>query len=132
MGNEPIVVVSLGASTAVGRDAWASAAAVGAGISGFVEHPYMIDTAGEPMRAAIAPWLDINLRGVGRFEALIYPAIDQALAPVDEMNSPLRIALSLGLPAPRPGLEDQLQQELQKRIRSRYRHVFAAAASFPK
>ena len=44
---------------------WSSAAAVRAGISGFAEHPFMIDTAGEPMRAAIAPWLDIECRACG-------------------------------------------------------------------
>ena len=57
------VIVAMGATTPLGRDAWASAAAVRAGISGFSQHPYMIDTAGEPMRAAIAPWLDIELGG---------------------------------------------------------------------
>ena len=60
---ERVVIVALGACTPVGRDAWSSAAAVRAGISGFVQHPYMIDTAGEPMRAAIAPWIDIGLSG---------------------------------------------------------------------
>ena len=75
-------MVSLGASTAVGRDAWASAAAVRAGVSGFAEHPFMIDTAGEPMRVAVAPWLDIACEGQERFEALLFPAIEQALAPI--------------------------------------------------
>ena len=42
----------------------------------------MIDTAGEPMRAAIAPWLDIECRGLERFEALLFPAIEQALEPL--------------------------------------------------
>ena len=51
--NEPSYIVSLGASTPVGRDAWSSAAAVRAGVSAFAEHPYMDDTAGEPMIVAI-------------------------------------------------------------------------------
>ena len=80
--SESVVVVALGASTPVGRDAWSSAAAVRAGISGFGQHPYMIDTAGEPMRVAMAPWLDIGLSGVERLGALLFPAIDQALEPV--------------------------------------------------
>jgi hypothetical protein len=54
-------VVALGASTPVGRDAWSSAAAVRAGISAFAQHPYMIDTAGEPMQVARVPWLDIGM-----------------------------------------------------------------------
>ena len=28
--------------------------------AGFSEHPFMIDTAGEPMRVAMAPWLDVG------------------------------------------------------------------------
>src|SRR5215467_8433169 len=89
-----VYVVSLGASTPVGRDAWSSAAAVRAGVNGFAEHPYMIDTAGEPMRAAIAPWLDIDCQGQGRFEALLFPAIAQALEPVDALGDPdIRVAL---------------------------------------
>src|SRR5204863_8241044 len=57
---EPVYLVGLGATTPVGRDALSTAAAVRAGISGFAEHPYLFDTAGEPIRAAIAPWLDID------------------------------------------------------------------------
>lgn len=132
MSNEPIHVVGLGASTAVGRDALSSAAAVRAGISGFTQHPYMIDTAGEPMRAAIAPWLDIGVAGVERFEALLFPAIDQALAHVTELRAPaLRIALSMGLPSPRPGLPEDLQPALMKSLREKYRHVFSTVATFP-
>jgi 3-oxoacyl-[acyl-carrier-protein] synthase-1 len=128
----PIHMIGLGASTSVGRDAWASAAAVRAGISGFMQHPYMIDTAGQPMRAAIAPWLDIGLSGVDRFEALLFPAIDQALAPVaEERTSPLRIALSLGLPSPRPGLANDLSSSLVKTLGKKYRQVFSAVATFP-
>lgn len=131
MNGEPIYVIALGASTAVGRDAWSSAAAVRAGISGFTQHPYMIDTAGEPMRAAIAPWLDIGLSGVERFEALLFPAIDQAVAPVAEVQTgPLRIALSLGLPSPRPGLPGDLQPALVKTLGEKYRQIFSVVAAF--
>ena len=77
---ERIVIAGMGAATAVGRGAWESATAVRAGISGFTQHPYMIDTAGEPMRVALAPWLDIALQGVERFEALLMPAVEEALA----------------------------------------------------
>ena len=132
MDGEPIYVAALGASTAVGRNAWSSAAAVRAGISGFTEHPYMLDTAGEPMRAAIAPWLDIGLLGVERFTALLCPAIDQALEPLSETQARLpRMALSLGLPSPRPGLADDLQSSLVQTLRENYRQVFSAVAAFP-
>jgi 3-oxoacyl-[acyl-carrier-protein] synthase-1 len=132
MEGQPVFVVSLGASTLVGRCAWSSAAAVRAGISGFGEHPYMIDTAGEPMRVARAPWLDIGVSGTDRFEALLFPAIDQALAPIQPPQAmKLNVALALGLPAPRPGLPVDLRKVLTSRISQAYRDLFRAAASFP-
>ena len=102
---EPIHVLGLGASTPVGRSAWASAAAVRAGISGFRQHPYMLDAAGEPMRVAAAPWLDIELGGIDRLESLLFEAIDQLLEPLAAMREfAPRVALALGLPGARPGL----------------------------
>lgn len=132
MDKQLAYITALGASTAVGRDAWSSAAAVRAGISGFTQHPYMIDTAGESMRVAIAPWLDINLTGIERFEALLYPAIDQVLASLNErFDYRLRIALSLGLPSSRPGLPVDIQASLMKSISYKYSGVFQAVAAFP-
>lgn len=126
---EPVHIVALGASTPVGRDAWSSAAAVRAGISGFVQHPYMIDTAGEPMRVAMAPWLDIGVQGSARFEALLFPAIDQALQPVvDTADSKLRVALALGLPSARPGLAADLKDTMRVSIAARYPGRFVAEA----
>lgn len=131
MAEAPIPIVALGASTPLGRDAWSSAAAARAGISGFAEHPYMIDTAGEPMRAAFAPWLEIDLPLEQRFEALLFPALDQALAPLgDGAAKKLRVALSLGLPAPRPGLPAQIDDHLRKAIGRRYGNTFGSAATF--
>lgn len=130
--SDRVVLVAMGASTPVGRDAWSSAAAVRAGISGFGEHPYMIDTAGEPMRVARADWLDIGLTGGDRFEALLVPAIDQALEPLNALSSPApRTALALALPSPRPGLPEKLQPNLMARLEARYRGRFGAVAVFP-
>ncbi len=128
---ERVVIVALGACTPVGRDAWSSAAAVRAGISGFVQHPYMIDMAGEPMRAAIAPWLDIGLSGADRLEALLFPAIDQAFEPLRSYSgAPLNAAIALGLPSARPGLPDDIQRQMLDRINRRYPRQFGSAASF--
>lgn len=128
---ERVVIVALGACTPVGRDAWSSAAAVRAGISGFMQHPYMIDTAGEPMRAAIAPWIDIGLSGADRLEALLFPAIDQALDPlVLRQGAPLNMAIALGLPSARPGLPEDIQRQMIARINQRYARHFSSAASF--
>jgi 3-oxoacyl-[acyl-carrier-protein] synthase-1 len=120
----------MGACTPVGRDAWSSAAAVRAGICGVAEHPYMIDTAGAPMRVAVAPWLDIECRGVDRFEALLFPALDQALAPLAAAPDASRAAIALGLPSPRPGLDEDIQRHLMGHLNQRYARHFGTAASF--
>lgn len=130
--SERIFIVCLGASTPVGRGAWASAAAVRAGLSGFAQHPFMIDTAGEPMRAAIAPWLDIGLTGVPRLEALLLPAIDEALTALKGPPAAAsRWALALALPSQRPGLPPKLADELLARLTQRNAQVIGGAAAFP-
>ncbi|HZF81097.1 MAG TPA: hypothetical protein VEZ89_15045, partial [Rubrivivax sp.] len=119
--SDAVVIVGLGANTALGQGAFATAAAVRAGISGFVQHPYMIDTAGEPMRAAIAPYLDIGLSGVDRFEALLFPPIDEALTALpDGAAHSGRWAIALGLPNARPGLQPDLGKQLLARARRRF------------
>ncbi len=127
----PLHVVSLGATTPVGRDAWASAAAVRAGVRGFADHPYMVDSAGKPMRAAIVPWLDIDCAGRDRFEALLMPAVEQALAPALDRTLSLRMALALTLPAARPGLPADLDAVLRAAIARRFGSIFSAVAVFP-
>ena len=128
---ERVVIVSLGACTPVGRDAWSSAAAIRAGISGFVQHPYMIDAAGEPMRAAIAPWIDIGLTGADRLEALLFPALDQALEQWSSMpGAPSKMAIALGLPSARPGLPEDIQMQMLGRVDEHYARRFSSAATF--
>lgn len=127
---EPVYIVALGASTPVGRDAWSTAAAVRAGISGFAEHPYMIDTAGEPMRVAMAPWLDIDCEGCDRFEALLVPALEQALAPLTaHPDHALRIALALALPSTRPGLPLDFESRLRAAVAARFPNQFSAVGT---
>lgn len=130
MAQQPVVIVSLGAVTAVGRDAWASAAAVRAGISGFVQHPYLLDTAGEPMRAAIAPWIDIGLPGKDRLTELLLPAIDEALEPLRGAVPAPRLALALGLPGVRPGLSPTTTERVMRRVQQRFGHLFGSIATF--
>ncbi len=128
---ERVVIVALGACTPVGRDAWSSAAAVRAGISGFAQHPYMIDTAGEPMRAAIAPWIDIGLSGADRLEALLFPAIDEALEQLSSTHgAPMEMAIALGLPSPRPGLSRDIPKQMLDRVNKHYARRFSSAATF--
>lgn len=126
-------IVGFGASTPVGRDAWSSAAAVRGGISGFAEHPYMVDSIGQPVRAAIAPWLDIDVAGSERFEMLLMPAVAQALAALPAQRPrTLRIGLALGVPSARPGVPPDLAHALLSAVSARFDNVFSAAAVFPQ
>lgn len=129
--SERVVIVAMGACTPVGRDAWSSAAAVRAGISGFAQHPYMIDTAGEPMRVATAPWLDIDVCGADRLEALLFPAIDQALEAIQSaLGTPMSMAVALGLPEPRPGMPEDIPRQMIDRLGRRYPRQFRRVAAF--
>jgi len=127
-----IQIVGLGACTPVGRDVWASAAAARAGVCGFGEHPFMIDTAGEPMRVARAPWIDIGLEGVDRCAELLLPAIDEALRPLSPVSVPgaARVGLALALPSARPGRPHDLADTLLARIAGKHADRFGAALMF--
>lgn len=127
---ESVYVVGLGASTPVGRDPLSSTVAVQAGITGLREHPFMIDTTGKPMVVAPAPWLDVDLEGQDRFEALLFPAVEQALASIEAARSPaLRVALALGLPA-RPTLPENLSSGLLSSVARRFERCFTGLATF--
>ena len=132
MNTPPLQIGGLGASTPIGRTAWASAAAARAGVCGFSEHPFMIDTAGEPMRVARAPWLDVNVEGRERLAELLFPAIDEALGPLaDDANGrPARLGLALALPPPRPGQSPALAGELSMAIAERYPGLFVRSLNF--
>jgi 3-oxoacyl-[acyl-carrier-protein] synthase-1 len=130
MVHTPVMVGALGASTPLGRDAWSSAAAVRAGISAFAEHPFMLDAFGEPMRVALAPWLHDGCLGASRFEALLLPAIEQALLPIDGAAG-LRVGLALALPSARPGLPVGLEPALRASIARVFASRFVGIATFP-
>ena len=132
MSGPALLILGLGASTPIGRNVGASAAAVRAGVCGFSEHPWMVDTAGQPMRAAQAPWLDLALDGATRLGALLLPAMAQALAPLSQAGAvlPLRIGLALGLPSPRPGRPYTLVADVSRLIDERWPDGFARTAHF--
>ena len=94
-------VLAIGAVTPVGGDARSTAAAVRAGLCGFREHAYMIDTAGEPMRVAQVAAMDAGLDGAARLVALLAPALDEALAGAGGRIA--RLGVAVALPPPRPG-----------------------------
>lgn len=95
-------VLAIGACTPVGGNARATAAAVRAGLCGFVEHDYLVDDAGEPMRVARVASIDAELQGPERLVALLAPALDEVL--IDVRAAPQgRIGVAVALPPPRPG-----------------------------
>jgi 3-oxoacyl-[acyl-carrier-protein] synthase-1 len=83
------------------------------------------------MRVAQAAWLDIGIEGESRFEALLFPAIEQALLPMETApHARTRVALVLGLPSERPGLPPDLEWRLRARIASQFANRFSAHATF--
>jgi 3-oxoacyl-[acyl-carrier-protein] synthase-1 len=125
-----VYVAAIGAVTPLGHDAWSSAAAVRAAISAFADHPHMVDTAGEPMQVARVPWLEMRTRVQSRFEALLFPAIEQALAPIEAADPSIEVALALGLPSRRPGLPHDLGAGLRASINSEFAERFIGSATF--
>ncbi len=101
---DAIAVVGIGVRCSVGLQARAAAAAVRAGVTGFGDHPYMIDKVGEPIVVAREPSLDAALQGPERLVALARPALLEALAPLAQYG--IGVPALIGLPEPRPGLPD--------------------------
>jgi 3-oxoacyl-[acyl-carrier-protein] synthase-1 len=97
-------ILGVGARTPIGLDAPSSAAAQRAGISGAVEHPFLVDCVGDPVTGALDTQLDARLFGAARLVALAEPAIREACACVGSVAAEsARIPLFLGLPELRPG-----------------------------
>lgn len=114
-----ICIVSMGSITSVGLNADATAAAVRAGISGFQEHPYMINQEGEPYVLAMVPTIDPSINGNKRFIELVSPAISEALSPLQRhVQESREIHVILGLPECRPGLPDDLAERISDSIKS--------------
>jgi 3-oxoacyl-[acyl-carrier-protein] synthase I len=126
--NLSVNVVGVGATTAVGRTALSSAAAVRGGIAAFTEHPYMIDQEGEPMIVARASYLSEEVDGVERFVELALPAAQEALAPLSKLPGNLpSIPIVVGLPSPRPGLRSDFEKQLVNRLQDRIDRICSAA-----
>jgi 3-oxoacyl-[acyl-carrier-protein] synthase-1 len=91
----PISVVGVGARTALGLTAAASAAAVRAGVTRIAEHPYMIDKAAEPYMVAMDSTLE-EPRRIERLFVLLTSALDEALAGLGlPKEYPLAVYLAL-------------------------------------
>jgi 3-oxoacyl-[acyl-carrier-protein] synthase-1 len=111
---------------------WATAAAARAGVCGFFEHPFMVDTAGEPMRVARAPWLQVDLQGVERYCELLFPAMEEALEFIRQQlrAQGRRAGLTLAFPSQRPGRVPQLADGVLGALDQRFEGVFTHQVTF--
>ena len=111
--NNPLCIVGVGATTAVGLNGAATAAAVRAGIDGFEEHSYMINQEGDPYVLAMVPSLDASLTGIERYIAMSTPAITDALEPlqgIEQQQGQCELIAVVALPEKRPGLPENLDK----------------------
>jgi 3-oxoacyl-[acyl-carrier-protein] synthase I len=115
----PVSIVGIGGRTPLGFNAGASAAAVRAAIPAIREHPYFVDTAGEPISLTMDAGISPDTDGVDRLRALALPAIEEALAPFGE-SQPTASALPVvfGLSEPRPGRPDDLDAALVRALQA--------------
>ncbi len=132
MDARPIPVIGLGACTPIGRTVWASAAAARAGLCGFSEHRFMVDTAGEPMRIARARWIGTTVEPVRRCCELLFPAIEESLTGVRDLvlRHRLRVGLALALPPDRPGRPHNLGAHLSRAVAHTFPGLFADVVVF--
>ncbi len=119
LAHNPVCIVGVGAITSVGLDAVSTAAAVRAGISGFQEHPYMINQEGEPYVLGMVPVIEPEIQGAERYIDLATPAMKEALGPLQKLSKEQQdIDVVLGLPEKRSGLPDDLAERLSDSLSS--------------
>lgn len=117
-----------GACTSVGRTLWASAAAVRAGVASFGDHPFMVDSIGEPMVVARASYLSDDIVGLERLLILASPAAEEALSILLPFVGQIRpFPVVVGLPSCRPGLPAALEEEFPERLRQQLVALFPIA-----
>ena len=105
-------IVAIGARTSLGRSSESSAAAVRAGISRVTEHPFLVDTRGEPVRTAFDRELDPEQPLVERMCALAVDALEQVSVPVGLGPVPVLLAL----PEARPGFSDDDASRVERHL----------------
>lgn len=97
-----VVVIAVGARTAVGLSADASAAAWRAGISRVAEHPRFVDKGGEPVRVAMDAAIEPERGAIDRMIEMAEAALHEACECFVGGARP-RALLQLALPAARAG-----------------------------
>jgi len=115
-----VCIVGYGAVTAIGYSAPITAASVRTNLSRFKES-YMVDWAGEPMLLSMAEFIGDELRGLDRLMALAIPAAQEAMDALIQDDSLRRwlsaIGISLGVPSPRPGLDNNIGESLLSQLK---------------
>jgi 3-oxoacyl-[acyl-carrier-protein] synthase-1 len=129
------IICGIGAATAVGLTAWASAAAVRAGISGFSNHPFMVDSEGLPMPVAACARRCREPDAAKRIENCLVPVLAEVLRVLRvnaQATHPLRPALLLALPAARIGLPDELAQRTCGTISRTFPKAFGSVSGISR
>jgi 3-oxoacyl-[acyl-carrier-protein] synthase-1 len=112
-----VCAVGIGAVTSVGLSAPTTATAVRAGVTGFGEHPFMLDRAGQRLIVARCPHLGGEIRGPDRLCALAVPAAREALAVLgDKLRNLPPVLAIVGLPPSRPGGSEQFGQAVAEAL----------------
>jgi len=118
-----IRIVGLGAVTAIGHTALSCAAAVRAGVSGFANHQFMVDSAGRPITVSQCPWLADEPDVAARICDCLCVAIEESLGALGEAitssDSPV-IKLLVALPSDRPGLPDSLHETVRHSLQGAF------------
>jgi len=125
--NEGIFICGYGAVTPVGLTAPASAAAVRAGLSGFSEHPFMVDSVGEPMCVAQCPLVESHPILSTRIIEGLVAAIREALSHIFDASTTDQwpaINLMVNLPFERPGLPAQLKTLANEALVQAFPNIF--------
>ncbi len=110
MKSEGVTIIGLGAQTAVGSTALASAAAVRAGVPRLGEHRTALDAEGEPLVVGMASYLPEEMPIHERLATLARAAAREAMLPI--AREARSVAIIVGLPVPRAGLPPELERTM--------------------
>ena len=107
-----VCICGIGARTAVGLSAEASAAAVRGSISGLGLHPFFVDQEGEPVSFAADPAIDPDTPIAERMLRMVQSVSEEALGHSPSATSINVDCCWLALPEPRSGLAPNLDEWL--------------------
>ncbi|KYF55382.1 hypothetical protein BE04_51155 [Sorangium cellulosum] len=122
-------IAGIGAATPLGPTALVTAAAARAGVSGFRDHPYRVDPAGDPHRVAMARYVGVALPPAERLAALVERSLHECLA--GWRDAAPRLPVVLAVPGgSRAGLAPDLDEILASTIeRTAGRHAGTSSVS---